>query len=511
MDSALLKLTRCFLKFGLVADRNIDIITRTAGEILDSSCVLYNRLEGDSLHTISSWQAPPDMPRRDTAKGHLCFDMLSHMKDGAFIVKDLDNSAYAVSDPNVRKYGLKAYIGYPVKVKGRTTGSLCAVFRTNREITTDEIRILTILAKALGIEEQRKLADDRLKGSEEKYRTIINASQDITYAANPEARITFVSRQICQYGYTPGEMIGRHIREFCHPDDRYYLQQAFENAIRTGVPLPMICYRIKKKGGGYFHAEQKSCVIMQNGKPLMLSGVIRDVTERDQLRSRAEENEKTLQTLFDTAKDAIFIKNTRGRYVKANKTCAELFGTAPERMIGKTDADLFPEGAPDEVLAQDKLVLAKGETLFVDNLRNTPQGRRFMNVMKTPLKNANGEITGLLAIARDITDRKEMEAELIRVKAIEAVNLVAQPAAHDFNNILSAITGYATLIMETLKTGNPVKPEIEQILNAVKRAAAITSRLQTYGAGAGGPARPEIPVRSAGRARRPSARQGTRN
>jgi len=606
MDSALSKLTRCFLKFGPVPGKNIDLITRTAGEIL-GACVLYNRLEGDLLRTISAWRTPPNISRSDkAAAGHPCLDVINGEKNKIFIVKNLDKSHYAARNPNIKKHKLKTYIGYPVRAGRETIGSICAVFTTDAGISEPEIKIMSILAGALGVEEQRKASMDRLKAGEEKYRTIINTSQDITYAINTEGRITFISRQVAKYGYTPHELIGRHILEFAHPDYRHNISQAFAKAVKTGATGPQINYLLKKKDGSYFHAEQKSGVIKKEGEPIMFSGVIRDVTERDQLRNRVIENEKMLQTLFDTAKDAIFIKDTRGRCVKANKAGASLFGMTSEQMSGKTDAEIFPEGIASEVLGQDKQVLKNGETLFVDNIRETPEGVRTFNVMKTPLKNANGEITGLLGIARDITARKELEnkireseetlsrifdtatdiifikdlngryiklnragdklfgrkrgeldgktdfnvfsrgaaeesvkedseiirsgktlflnterniagmdyhfnivktplkdaagktigilgivrditelkkieAELIRVKAMEAVKQVARPAAHDFNNVLAAINGYATLIMET--PGNPVKPEIMQILKAVKRASDITARLQTYGSG----------------------------
>lgn len=370
-------------------------------------------------------------------------------------------------------------------VFNRSLAGIIALANPGRDYDPRDLASLKRLARVYAIIIQRKLAEDRLKESEEKYRAIINASRDITFAINLEGRITYISRQVRDYGYSPRGMIGRHFIEFIHPDDRYFISQAFAKVVKTGVPLPVLRYLLKKKDGSYFHAEQKSGIIAKDGKPSMLSGVIRDVTERDQLRRRVEENEKTLQAIFDTAKDSIFIKDVRGRYVKVNKACAEFFGANPELMIGKTDAGIFPESAARDALKQDRLVLKKGETLSVDNLRETAGGRRIFNMIKTPLKNANKEITGMLVIARDVTERKELEAELVKTKAMEAVSKVARPAAHDFNNILAAINGYAILIVETLKAGNPVKPEIEQILNAVKRAAAITERLQTYGSGTG--------------------------
>jgi len=361
LDLALSRLTQCFLKFGPEPDTNIDLVTRTAGEIFNSACVLYNRLEGGSLCTISDWQAPPDMPRSDSASGHLCFDVISGAKDRAFMVRDLHKSPYAISDPNVRKYKLKTYIGYPVKAGGKNIGALCAVFQTDRKPSAIEFEILSILAKALGIEEQRKQAKRRLS-----------------------------------------------------------------------------------------------------------------------------ENEETLRKIFDTAKDAIFIKDLEGRFIKVNAACAAIFGLTPRQMEGKNDFNLMPGKYAQTLRDQDLAVMKSGGSLVSDSeIMTVKDGVRTFNSAKTPLYDPGGRITGVLGISRDVTELKKLQNQLIEARAAEVVSKVTRPAAHDFNNILAAINGYATLVMETLKTGNPVKPEVAQILKAVKRAAAITQRLQTYDSGPG--------------------------
>jgi PAS domain S-box-containing protein len=207
------------------------------------------------------------------------------------------------------------------------------------------------------------------------------------------------------------------------------------------------------------------------------------VTERDELRERTAKNEEALRMIFDTATDAIYIKDLKGRYIRVNKACAALFHTQPARMIGRNDYDLFPRELADLLRDEDAQMIKTGRSVATHKEVPTDEGVKFVHTAKTLLKDGNGAAIGVLGVARDITELKKMEAELIRAKALEAVSRVAHPAAHDFNNILAAINGYAVLIMETLKTGNPVKSEMSQIMSAVKRAAAITARLQTCGAG----------------------------
>ncbi|HBW23074.1 MAG: hypothetical protein A2X28_04590 [Elusimicrobia bacterium GWA2_56_46] len=369
-------------------------------------------------------------------------------------------------------------------VFNRNLAGILAVANSGRDYDPEDLAAIKRLARVYAIILQRKLAEERLRESEEKHKAIINASQDITYTINLDGRLTYISRQVCAYGYSPRGIIGRHVLEFAHPDDRYLLAQALSRAVKTGSTPPILHYRLKKKDGSYFHAEQKSGVMTKDGKPFMFSGVIRDVTERDQLRNKVVEDRETLRMIFDTATDAIFIKDQEGRYLKTNKACAAMFGLSPQQLAGKTDFDVFPKKTAETAREEDRETMSTGKSMFTNKEIELAGQRRVLYEAKTPLKDANGAVTGVLGIARDITELKKLEAELVRTKAVEAVNRVARPAAHDFNNILAAINGYAVLIMETLKTGNPVKPEIAQIMNAVKRAAAITERLQTYAAGA---------------------------
>jgi nitrogen-specific signal transduction histidine kinase len=114
------------------------------------------------------------------------------------------------------------------------------------------------------------------------------------------------------------------------------------------------------------------------------------------------------------------------------------------------------------------------------NLHQFRTGTRHVNIVKTPLRNMNGETIGLLGIARDISELKKMEAELAAARAAEALSSVARPVAHDFNNALAAINGYATLIDDDLAETSPIKKEISLIIQAVKRAAELTSRFQDF-------------------------------
>lgn len=371
------------------------------------------------------------------------------------------------------------FLGAPA-MSGRKLLGMIALANPRRDYSRAELEAAQKLARVYAIILQRALAENKQRDEDARFKAIISSSKDVIYTAALDGRITFVSPGVEDYGYTPGEMLGHRITEFTHPEDKEFIAKAYANAVKTGHTLPILPYRARKKDGTYFYAEQKSGLVFVKGRPAYVTGVMRDVTEQKKTEKRLKESETLMRMVFDTAKDAIFIKDMNGMYVKANAACAELLGTTTEDIIGHSDSDYLPREAAARIFRTDSEVVRKDRTLSLNNFYPFPSGNRHVNVIKTPLKNIRGEIIGLLGVARDITELKRMEAELAVSKAAEALSRVARPVAHDFNNALAAINGYATLIDDGLADSSPIKTEISQIIKAVKRAAEFTHKFQDF-------------------------------
>ncbi|HBE89006.1 MAG TPA: hypothetical protein DDW67_07705 [Elusimicrobia bacterium] len=330
----------------------------------------------------------------------------------------------------------------------------------------------------LALADARCAVEEDLRQSEETYRTLVNSGRDIIYSIDPLGRVTYISPQVRRYGYSQGDIIGRHISMFSHPEDRQDTVKALANAFKTGRTLPLIPYRARRKDGTYFSAEQKSGIVFKGGKPVSITGVIRDVSDRRELERELRDSAETLRKIFDNAPDAIFIKDLDGRYTRVNRACAEVLGLPADKIAGLNDFDFFKKAEAEEGRRQDERVLKAGETVVMDNVRTDSAGaKRVFNVVKVPLRDVYGEITGLLSIARDVTRVRAMEAELVDRKAGELVSKLTGGMAHDFNNVLAAIDGYATLVYEGLKPGAAGKEEMRSIISSVKRAAAISDKL----------------------------------
>ncbi len=386
---------------------------------------------------------------------------------------------YRASDLPHGHIRIDKFLGAPA-MSGRKLLGILALANPSGTYGPAELETAQKLARVYAMILHRKLAEDKQKEEDSRFKAIVSSSKDVIFTAGLDGRIAYISPRAEEYGYAPGELVGRSIEELAHPEDKDFLIKAFALAIKSGRTLPILPYRIKKKDGTYFYAEQKSSIVLLKGKPVYVTGVVRDVSEQKKTEIRLKESEALMRMVFDTAKDPIFIKDMNGMYVKVNKACADLMGTTTEEMMGRSDSDYFAREAAEGVFVTDSEVVRTGKTLSLNNLHPFPTGSRYVNIVKTPLKNSDGQTIGLLGIARDITELKRMEAELALANAARAVSNVARPMAHDFNNALAAINGYATLIEDGLTESSPIKTEIAQIIKAVQRAAELTSRFQDF-------------------------------
>jgi PAS domain S-box-containing protein len=151
---------RCFLNFGPDPLANIDRLTALCGELLGATCALYNRLDDGLLCAWGLWQAPPDYKRVDRPEGHICYDVISGNLGEITVIRNLPDTPYAGSDPNVLPHGLQTYVGTAVRLGGANVGSLCVVYQ--RDFTPDEAdrRLMGIIASAIAVEENRKQAEE---------------------------------------------------------------------------------------------------------------------------------------------------------------------------------------------------------------------------------------------------------------------------------------------------------------------------------------------------------------
>ena len=381
--------------------------------------------------------------------------------------------------PSAARVKAHKFLGVPA-VYGRELLGILALSEPRGDYSADELRTVSRLARVYALLLKRKLDEDGRRREHDALLALISSSQDIVYSADMAGKIVYASPRVAAYGYRPKDLLGRSIFDLVHPQDREMAVKALANARETGRTLPMISYRLRKKSAGYFFMEQKSGIVKSGGKPALITGVVRDVGRKAGAAALLKENEAMFRNIFETSGDAIFIKDLIGRYVKVNKACADSFQLTRKGVLGRTDAEIFSPAAARTFTLADREVIRTGKTISRTYDRALPAGSHSFNTVRTPLRNAGGELIGVLGVARDITGIKKTEGELAGAKAAEALKKAALPMAHDFNNALAVINGYATLLDEGTAASSPAKAGIGHILSAVKWAAELTAQFQTF-------------------------------
>ncbi len=192
---------------------------------------------------------------------------------------------------------------------------------------------------------------------------------------------------------------------------------------------------------------------------------------------------KLLQTLLDAMPDHIFYKNTDGIYLGCNQTFADQFiGRPKERIIGTTEQELVSDPALAERFSQsDRDIMTTGTSLTYELPTTLSDGKCVvLETIKTPFYDSEGLIAGLIGVSRDITERKNLEEQLRHSQKMDAIGQLAGGVAHDFNNILTAIIGYASLMQTEIGPTHRQAYNLNQILTSSDRATKLVQNLMSF-------------------------------
>src|SRR6266704_5960405 len=206
---------------------------------------------------------------------------------------------------------------------------------------------------------------------------------------------------------------------------------------------------------------------------------------RARQREALRRQERLLRQIIDANPSLIFVKDWDGRFVLVNQATAQVYGTTVDALVGKTDADFNPN--IEEVahfLRHDRDVMSSGQPKVIaeEPVTNpTTRETRWFQTIKMPLRSPEEGTATLLGVSTEITERKRLEEQLLQSQKMEAVGQLAGGVAHDFNNILTAIVGYADLLAaEFSGTDSRHLEDLEEIRKAARRAAALTRQLLAF-------------------------------
>ncbi len=215
-----------------------------------------------------------------------------------------------------------------------------------------------------------------------------------------------------------------------HPDDHAGLVAAIQDGLQRGGRYAHQ-YRTRNADGQYRWIEAIGRVDHDaSGRPTGFQGVLIDIDERRQMESERDQAQTLLRSFVEAAPGVVYAKDRQGRLLIGNRGATELIGVPPEAYVGRTDAELLNDPAQAAaVMATDQRIMASGQAEQLEEEISFPDGRRAHWLStKAPLRDADGNVVGLVGTSLDITDRKDAEA---RHQEIEERYRLAARATND--------------------------------------------------------------------------------
>lgn len=386
-------------------------------------------------------------------------------------------------DAGLAKNSIVSYVGTPLFASdGRPLGLLAVMDKNPRKDSADLRAFLAICANRAGVELERLQAKIRSEKSEHFADRIVETSPLIIYVYDlVDRKNVYANRQLAQQlGYSTEkitEMGSNFLEQIVHPEDLprlplagYWSQSADQDILSTE-------YRVRSADGTWRWFLGTDAIFQRSddGGVRQILGTALEITELKNARQALENSERNYRSLFEQADDGIFIASTDRRILEVNPAACRMLGyTSEELLTLRTDDMIAPENLRELPL---RFPENEPEGFFIiERVLKRKDGSRFLaEVSARMLRDGRRQ-----AIVRDIDGRRKLEAQLQQSQKMELVGRLAGGVAHDLNNMLQAITGFAA-IAQSPESEDEGKESISEILSASARARDLTQQLLAFG------------------------------
>ncbi|WP_049933552.1 PAS domain S-box protein [Halorubrum ezzemoulense] len=307
----------------------------------------------------------------------------------------------------------------------------------------------------------------------EWYRTLVEEVNDLATVVDTDGTITYVSPAITRIlGYDPGELVGHEGFEFVHPEDRERNADALESVLSNPSGSETVEVRFRHANGSWrwIEATMRNRVDDDIIDGILLSS--RDITERKEYEREARELAEEYEAVLNSVEDAIFLLNVEEdgdgvqfEFERLSPSYERQTGITTEEVQGQTPQAVFGEEQGAELAANYHRCVKAGEPISYQEELLVSEGARFWQTKLAPVV-SDGEITRLVGVTRNVTERVERERQLRQQN--ERLGEFASVISHDLRSPLNVAQGRAALLAEQGESEH-----LDPLLQALDRMEAI--------------------------------------
>ena len=328
--------------------------------------------------------------------------------------------------------------------------------------------------------DRRRRSEEALRQNEDRFRQITENVSELITVLDVQGRRVYANPACRQVLGERGTLVGADSFEDIHPDDRARARAAFEHTVTSGQSQRTE-YRLVLSDGSVRQVESHGSVLCDAaGRTANVLVVSHDVTARRESEVRLREQ----ASLLDKARDAIVATDLEHRISYWNASAERLYGWKASAVYGRRLDELDLGFDPARFTAARTELLASGEWRGDFRLRNKA-GETLLVESTWSLVLEDGRPRSILYIDTDVTERKKLETQLLRVQRMESIGTLAGGVAHDLNNVLTPI-----LLSIELLTMKATSEEDRQLLDKTKASAthgaALVQQLLAFARGADG-------------------------
>ena len=334
----------------------------------------------------------------------------------------------------------------------------------------------------LGLLSRRKQAEEALRESEEKYRQVVNNASE-AIAVVQDGMVKFANARASElFGFSSDELATKGLMDLVQPEDRELAKERYLAKLKDKAHSPAYnTYRIMSKSGDIKWMEISATRIEWEGKPAVLA-FMTDVSERKQAEVALRQSEERYRTILEDMGKGYYESDLAGNITFVNDSMCRILGYGNEEMIGTNYRRYMGKEKARQIYKDANGVYRKGKPArwFSWEFLTKSGETRLIEASIAPRFNAQGEVAGFRGIFNDITGREAIEQQVLMTSKLASIGELASGVAHELNNPLTGVMGYAQLLIENKNIPLEVKSDLHKVYQESQRAAKIVQNLLSF-------------------------------